>query len=464
MKRLISVIITLFIIISALPVLAAALTGDVNGDGQLNNKDVVALFRYVSGSKDAVKDASACDYNGDGEVDNKDVVAMFKAVSGTDPGLVFEELILYPSNEYTHEIDASAYEDEYDLRYLYIMIDRSRNHISPGERFQLRFAVSNPEFRISVKDVALSIESGSQFASLTDDGVFTAKAVGDVKIKAYLKAKPDTVSETTVHITTPQNKETMWKGSGTFRDPYLVSTVKDFLNIQKISKYNGYSDEVDTCWFRQTNDIDFSGVDYEPGCFAHNYDGNGFKLLNITVDETVSNCGSVFGDCRCCVIKNVTVENFTYVRNGYTGVGNTGVFFGTSKHLTAYNCRAVNAVINIEDNGTWNGSAGGFVGHEVEECSYVNCSTDATVNGIFYVGGFIGDSEAFVSMYVNCRATGTASAKIKQSSGFDVYGGFTGNQIPHGPNSDMYELSHQYFDCYSAQYDKMLEVNNIITE
>ncbi len=55
--------------------------GDINGDGSVNNKDVVALFKYVSGSEVAVNDI-ALDINGDGSVNNKDVVALFKYVSG----------------------------------------------------------------------------------------------------------------------------------------------------------------------------------------------------------------------------------------------------------------------------------------------------------------------------------------------------------------------------------------------
>lgn len=55
--------------------------GDTNGDGEIDNKDVVVLFRYVSGSGeyDAVYD-----FDGDGEVNNKDVVALFREVSAAN--------------------------------------------------------------------------------------------------------------------------------------------------------------------------------------------------------------------------------------------------------------------------------------------------------------------------------------------------------------------------------------------
>ncbi|MBR6922082.1 MAG: leucine-rich repeat protein, partial [Clostridia bacterium] len=51
--------------------------GDCNGDGAVDNKDVVALFRYVSGNN-KVSDEYVYDYNNDGVVDNKDVVGLFR--------------------------------------------------------------------------------------------------------------------------------------------------------------------------------------------------------------------------------------------------------------------------------------------------------------------------------------------------------------------------------------------------
>lgn len=55
--------------------------GDVNGDKEVNNKDVSTLFKYLSGWNVAVI-ASSLDINGDGEVNNKDVSTLFKYLSG----------------------------------------------------------------------------------------------------------------------------------------------------------------------------------------------------------------------------------------------------------------------------------------------------------------------------------------------------------------------------------------------
>ncbi len=55
--------------------------GDVNGDGEINNKDVVVLFRFVSSNKSEGVDKEVADINGDGEINNKDVVSLFRKVS-----------------------------------------------------------------------------------------------------------------------------------------------------------------------------------------------------------------------------------------------------------------------------------------------------------------------------------------------------------------------------------------------
>ena len=58
----------------------AAPSGDVNRDGEVDNKDTVELFRYVSGGAVTAYDA-IYDYNEDGYVNNKDVTALFRFVS-----------------------------------------------------------------------------------------------------------------------------------------------------------------------------------------------------------------------------------------------------------------------------------------------------------------------------------------------------------------------------------------------
>ncbi len=63
--------------------------GDVNCDEEVDNKDVVTLFRFVSGIEVSNIDITAADCNGDGETDNKDVVVLFRFVSGADVNIVY---------------------------------------------------------------------------------------------------------------------------------------------------------------------------------------------------------------------------------------------------------------------------------------------------------------------------------------------------------------------------------------
>ena len=57
--------------------------GDINGDGEVNNKDLTRLFRYLTGYDVEVVEA-ALDVNGDGSVNNKDQTRLFRYLSGWD--------------------------------------------------------------------------------------------------------------------------------------------------------------------------------------------------------------------------------------------------------------------------------------------------------------------------------------------------------------------------------------------
>ena len=88
MKKLISLFIVLAMaaaVFAGAAIMASARPGDTNGDGEVDNKDVVALFRFVSGNKDIAVEEN-CDYNNDGNIDNKDVVSLFRDLSsGVEP-------------------------------------------------------------------------------------------------------------------------------------------------------------------------------------------------------------------------------------------------------------------------------------------------------------------------------------------------------------------------------------------
>ncbi|MBO4423607.1 MAG: polysaccharide deacetylase family protein [Clostridia bacterium] len=85
-KKLFCALLAAVLLIGLVPglagtVSASSVVGDANGDGKVNNKDVVTLFRLVS-EADETMDKTVCDCNGDGKINNKDVVTLFNYVSG----------------------------------------------------------------------------------------------------------------------------------------------------------------------------------------------------------------------------------------------------------------------------------------------------------------------------------------------------------------------------------------------
>ena len=57
--------------------------GDINGDGKVNTRDVIALLKNITGEKvDVVKDS--LDVNGDSKVNTRDVITLLKAITGED--------------------------------------------------------------------------------------------------------------------------------------------------------------------------------------------------------------------------------------------------------------------------------------------------------------------------------------------------------------------------------------------
>lgn len=59
----------------------ALMSGDINGDGKLNNKDAILLMQYLAGWETAAPAVSA-DINNDGKLNNKDVILLMQYLAG----------------------------------------------------------------------------------------------------------------------------------------------------------------------------------------------------------------------------------------------------------------------------------------------------------------------------------------------------------------------------------------------
>ena len=80
MKKILALLLSLCLLagLLTLPAAAASLPGDLNGDGEVNNLDALALFRAAAGQSTA----EAADLNGDGAVNAADAAHLFAYVSG----------------------------------------------------------------------------------------------------------------------------------------------------------------------------------------------------------------------------------------------------------------------------------------------------------------------------------------------------------------------------------------------
>lgn len=173
------------------------------------------------------------------------------------------------------------------------------------------------------------------------------------------------------------------KGSGTAEDPYQISTVEDFNNI------NYYPN----AYFVQTANIDFAGQNFimvgdRVNPFKGHYDGGNFLLSNFILDRPASDNVGVFGFVYAgATVKNIHVENAVIIGNSNVG-GIAGSSAGTISN--SY----VNAKISAMQ------AAGGIVGNNAGNViGNVNAGT-VSVDG-FYCGGISGLNYGNISLSYN---------------------------------------------------------------
>lgn len=87
MKKILSFLLIMALIISTLSIGVVAATsnlpGDVNNDGKVNNKDLGVLMQYTNGWSTTINTKLA-DVNADGKINNKDSGLLMQYVNGWD--------------------------------------------------------------------------------------------------------------------------------------------------------------------------------------------------------------------------------------------------------------------------------------------------------------------------------------------------------------------------------------------
>lgn len=192
-------------------------------------------------------------------------------------------------------------------------------------------------------------------------------------------------------------------GSGTQLNPYIISTPSDLDAVRNnMTAYYELGNDIDMSGFGSFTPI---GLNIENNTrFNGHFDGKGFKIKNLTINES-SNYTGLFGITNNnSIIKNIGIEN--------CNVSGTGDYSG------ALIGRSYGQVNNCYSTGTVTGGSqvGGLIGY-----NYVgiiqNCYSKCTVSGINYLGGFIGHPGPNYSTPVlrNCFSIG--SVDITTNSG-----------------------------------------------
>ena len=243
-------------------------------------------------------------------------------------------------------------------------------------------------------------------------------------------------------------------GSGTEGDPWLISTVEDLKTLAStINNGDAAGFDADAAagrqgvagnyygyYFKQTADIDLTGVSWEPigysgsYYFAGNYDGDGHSIKNAIstgkVDPDGFATAGIFGWVAFGSVKNLHVKNANFLaigQNNYSYVGGiAGVCYGSS----IKNCSVVNSSLESKRNNN-NNCAGSIVGYSTggtfEKCAAENNQ----VKTMAYGGGFVGEVDdgygAGNSTFTNCYvANCTVISETDDVQGTSFAGGFVG--------------------------------------
>ena len=240
-------------------------------------------------------------------------------------------------------------------------------------------------------------------------------------------------------------------GTGTQEDPWLITSQEDlialaeFLNSGNAETFDTENAGVGNChgyYFKQTADIDLTGVTWEPigysgsYYFAGNYDGGGHSITNAVstgkVDPDGFATAGIFGWVAFGSVENLHVKNANFVatgQNNYSYVGGiAGVCYGSS----IKNCSVENSSLESRRNNN-NNCAGSIVGYSTggtfEKCAAENNQ----IRTMAYGGGFVGEVDddlsygAGTSTFTNCyTANCSVSSKTDDVQGVSLVGGFVG--------------------------------------
>ena len=239
-------------------------------------------------------------------------------------------------------------------------------------------------------------------------------------------------------------------GTGTQQEPWLITSQADlialteFLNSGNAETFDTENAGVGNChgyYFKQTADIDLTGVTWEPigysgkYYFAGNYDGGGHSITNAVstgkVDPDGYATAGIFGWVAFGSVENLHVKNANFVATGHNEYSYVGGIAGVCYGSSIKNCSVVDSSLESRRDNN-NNCAGSIVGYSTggtfEKCAAEN----NRVKTMCYGGGFVGEVDDTYgvgnsTLFTNCYvAKCTVISETDDSQGTSFSGGFAG--------------------------------------
>ena len=287
-------------------------------------------------------------------------------------------------------------------------------------------------------------------------------------------------------------------GSGTAKDPWLISTVGDLKTLADTINTGASADFDADCtdtgdgipgnyhgyYFKQTKDLDLSSIEnwapigYSGGCyFAGHYDGDGHTISNATSTGKNDNEGfataGIFGWVAFGSVKNLTVKNADFFAEGNKNMSYAGGVLAVAYSCTVENCSVYNSKIESRRDPNENSNFAGGITGIASNSSFEKCaSVENTIRHGSFGGGFIGsvdekENSNFSNCYVaKCIVTGCSDTASNNTLSGGFLGAFMdGNAILN--NCFVYDCAAQpdptskgndYFGVFAAniQYGKVV--------
>ena len=239
-------------------------------------------------------------------------------------------------------------------------------------------------------------------------------------------------------------------GTGTQQDPWLITSQADlialaeFLNSGNAETFDAENAGIGNChgyYFKQTADIDLTGVTWEPigysggYYFAGNYDGDGHTISNATStgknDANGFATAGIFGWVAFGSVENLHVKNANFVATGQNSYSYVGGIAGLCYESSIKNCSVVDSSMESKRDEN-NNCAGSIVGYSYNG-TFEKCAAENNrVTSMAYAGGFVGEQadkkNVGKSTFTNCyTANCTVTAKTDKTNGLSFAGGFVGH-------------------------------------